>query len=726
LSLVDELKNLLSNLKDRVRRDPNVPGQVYESIVIASRALDEALAEQEKAQKLDQAEVKELYENAQRLSLMLENIKRNKGMRYPSYLDEFVQSIAKAPFTMPRTLYEPQGAEQISINVDGQPHLERAELALATLFPGSTTYRYAAPSVKIRSGRWFRSGRAHLSSIHELSPKPEFEIRTGDRTLRVYRPITLRAFRLHGQHVICNSCLSLSDGDETCGHSSLQFHAKLPSNHSLIRRVELSRKQIESKTLQRPINLLVSEVALLSELEVGLAVLGFERIASLRRKSKTVRVVYDPPIGIRLKTTGLYFKINVPSSFEEEILSSNQIIRRDIVINILSEALEEAMSNASMPSYNHELFLSSLIAAIGLDDPIDPQEVQRRLRSENLIPDAKTAIARELVFYETTNLDASAVARVFEEIQRINIGTTELRLHLRKIVLHSLAHVFLLAAAIASGSQLDDLDYLINDINNEVIVFDSVSGGNGASEAVFEFLTDKTKFSIKDYLASEERDESYRPKNFEEIAFEFLLPCINGVSDRIFLFGTTEPFESEIRRKLGELHEKESTHRRAITRIKEYGNASIYPIGVGYHGVDYSIEPQEADRFKETASVCLHGCPECISIAGKCHLGSFYEKYGISKLVLDRLLAHVMQKATLDKPSLNQILQTLSQHGYAILAGSCNDADSCKLLTDKLNSLALELDGQEVNEGHVKLAGHWIDLDSGSGQLRYCYMLKVI
>jgi hypothetical protein len=726
MSAMQELRTLLDDLKKKVRQDQNVSGAIYDALVIASADLEDALVEMEKAKQVDEAKVRMLYESAQRLSLMLEEIKRSWRRGYPSYIDDFVPSIAVAPYTMPRTLYESQGAEQISINVEGQLNSERAELALATLFPGSTTYRYAAPPVKIRTGRWFRSGRARLSSVHELSPKPEFELKMGDRTFRVYKPITLRAFRMHGPRAVCTSCLSLSDGDENCGHSTLQFRAKLPSSYPIIRRVELSRTATENKTLQSPMFLLVPKVTFLSELEVGLALVGFERIATVRGVSRAVRVDYDPPIGVRLMTSGLSFKVNIPRGFGKQILDSNPMLRRDMILNFLSATLAGTMSNVGLPSYYHELLLSSLIAVVGLDNLVDEKTVLERLRSETLISDVNSALNRELEFYESGPPDVSMVENVLTALQALDITEDKLRMRLRKTILHSLAHVFLLAAAVTSGSQLDDLDYLVKEESEEVVVFDAVSGGNGSSEAAFEFLSEPGKFSIKEYLESEEREEIYRPRNFDETAFEFLLPCINGVADRVFFFGKVQPLESEINRKLNELRDKETTHERAIRRIREYGNTRIFPIGIGYHAVDYSNRPHEADRFREAANICLHGCPECISIGRKCHLGSFYEKYGISKLVLDDLLNNLIQEVTISKPSPSQILDTLSKHGFVVIKGSCDEQHACQKLVNNLNAQVLELVGQEVNEGRVKFAGHWVNMDFASGELKYYFMLKVI
>jgi hypothetical protein len=726
MSGTQELKAFLNNLKAKVRQDRNVPDKTYDALVIAISNLVDAVDKMEKAKQMDEASVKTLYENAQSLSLMLDEIKRIRGMGYPSYIDEFVPCITKPPYTMPRTLYEPQGAQQISINIGGQMQAERAELALALLFPGSTTYRYGSPPVKVFLGRWFQSGRARLSSIHELSTKPEFELRIGDRIFRVYKPLTLRGFRMQAQHPICVSCLSLSDGDENCGHSSLQVRAKLPSNYPVIRKLELSRTEADRKTLQKPMAFVVPEATFLKELEVGMAVMGFERTATLRGTSRNVTVDYDPPIGIRLVTSGLSFKANIPEEFVKKALDSDLMLRRDMILQLLSNRLSDIMSEVGLPSYHHELLLSSLISVIGLDDPIEEKMVLQRLRSEGFISSINSAIDRELAFYESARPDATLVQSVITLLQTFDITEDNLYLKLYQTILHSLAHVLLLATAVTSGSQLDDLDYLVREERGEVVVFDAVSGGNGSSETAFEFLSETGKFSVEAYWQSEEREEIYRPRNFDETAFEFLLPCVNGVADSTFLFGRVSPLESEIKRKLSELNDKATTHRTAITKIKEYGSSKIFPIGIGYHAMNYSNRPQEADRFKEAANICLHGCPECISIGRKCHVGSFYEKYNISKFALDEMVNYLLQGVTISELSPNEILSTLTKYGIAVVKGSCNEQQACKDLVNNLSALVLELVGREINGGHVKFAGHWVNTDLTFGALSYHYMFKVI
>jgi len=726
MNVIEELKKYIDELLNKIRFDRNISIGNYNEIMTASEELLKALTNLEKTRQIDELQIKKLYENANSLSQMIETIKRTRQDAKPSYIDEFIPSISPSPFTMPRTLFDPQGTEQIAINVSGEVYSEKAELALALLFPGSLTYRYGTP-VKVRCGRWFRSCRARLSSLHELDPNPEFELKEANRTLKVYKPLTLRAFRLLTPYQICVECLSLSDGDENCGHSAPIIPIRrLPSNHPIIRKLELSRIEGEKKRVQMPMASIIAEVTFLPDIEVGIALIGFERTISVRGISRQIRVIYDPPIGVKIKTAGISFKVKISDDFISAILDSNRILRRDVILQIIANELSDIMSDVGLPSYHHEPLLSAIISTIGLDEVINERTVTSSLHDSSFIDRVIDALNTEFAFREGARPDVSLTQRVLESLQNLTITENELHMRLYRTILHSLAHVFLLATAITSGSQLDDIDYLINENESEITIFDAVSGGNGSSKTAFEFLSEEGKFDVETYWQSEEREEIYRPKNFDETAFELLLPCINGIADRIFLFGKVKPAENEIKRKLRELQIKESTHQKAIKRIIKYGISKIFPIGVGYHAVDYTNDPREAERFREMANICLHGCPECISIGRKCNYGSFYEKYNISKLALDELLNHNIKKLRVTSLSMDETLKILRKYGVAILSVSCVDEKLCEELLTKLNSLSLQLVGREMNGKHIKLSGYWIDTTPNFEGIIYNYMFQLV
>jgi hypothetical protein len=726
MNMVEELKKYIDELLNKIRYDKNIPIDAYKEIMAASEELLKALTDLQETRQIDEEEIKKLYENANSLFQMIETIKRTKQDAKPSYIDEFIPSISPPPFTMPRTLFDPQGTEQITIDVSGRIYSERAELALALLFPGSITYRYGTP-IKVYCGRWFQSGRARLSSLHELDPDPQFELKEAYRTFKVYKPLTLRAFRLPTPYQICMECLSLSDGDENCGHSAPRIRVKrLPSNYPITIKLELSRTEGEKKEVQMPMTLIVPEVTFLPEIEVGVALIGFERTASIRGGYRQIRIIYDPPIGIKIKTTGLSFKVRLNDDFVKTILDSNRILRRDIILQLIANELAYIMSDIDLPSYYHEPLLSAIILAIGLDEVIDEGTVTSRLHDSNFVDKVINALNTEFTFREGARPDALLTQRVVESLQSLTITENNLRIKLYQTILHSLAHVFLLATAITSGSQLDDIDYIVNEDKAEIIIFDAVSGGNGSSKTAFEFLSEEGKFDVETYWQSEEREEIYRPKNFDETAFELLLPCINSIADRVFLFGKVEPSENEVKRKLRELRIKEDTHQMAIRKIIEYGISRLFPIGIGYHAVGYSNDLREAERFKEIANICLHGCPECISIGRKCNQGSFYEKYNISKLALDELLNYNLKKLMVTSLSKDETLRILKEYEVAILTVPYTDKKLYEELLTKLNSFVLQLVGREINGKHIKLSGYWISITSNFEAIIYNYMFRLV
>jgi len=727
MNIVEELKKYIEELLSKVRYDRNIPFEAYKEIIAASEELVNALDNLEKTKQIDELRIKKLYENAESLFQMIETVKHRRQDAKPSYIDDFIPSISPPPFTMPKSLFDPQGTEQIAVDVSGRVYSERAELALALLFPGSVTYRYGRTPVKVYCGRWSQSSRARLSSLHELDPEPQFELKEGNRTVKVYKPLTLRAFRLPRPCLICVECISLSDGDENCGHSTPKIPIRrLPSNYPIVRKLELSRTEEEKKDVQMPMSLIVSEVTFLKEIEVGIALIGFERTASIRGGSRQIRVTYDPPIGVKIKTAGISLKVKLNDDFIKAVLDSNRILRRDVILQLLANELADIMSDVGLPSYYHEPLLSAMISAIGLDEVVDEETVTSRLHDSSFVNRVIGALNTEFMFREGAVPDAQLTQRILESLQSLTITENELRVRLYRTILHSLAHVFLLATAITSGSQLDDIDYLVNEDEAEIVIFDAVSGGNGSSKTAFEFLSEEGTFDVETYWQSEEKEEIYRPKNFDETAFELLLPCINSIADRIFLFGKVEPSENEIQRKLKELRIKENTHQMAIKRIIEYGVSRLFPVGIGYHAVDYSNNLREAERFKEMATICLHGCPECISIGRKCNSGSFYEKYNISKLALDELINYNLKKLTVTSLSMDEILRVLREYGVAILTAPCMNEKLREELLTRINSLVLQLVGREIDGRHVKLSGHWIGTTPNFKGVIYNYMFQLV
>jgi hypothetical protein len=85
-----------------------------------------------------------------------------------------------------------------------------------------------------------------------------------------------------------------------------------------------------------------------------------------------------------------------------------------------------------------------------------------------------------------------------------------------------------------------------------------------------------------------------------------------------------------------------------------------------------------------------------------------------------------MKDSTLSEPSTDEVLATLKKRGFAIVKASCDERQTCKKVVDRLSAIVLELVGEEINGSHIKLSGHWVNMDLTSGALSYYYMLRVI
>ncbi len=721
---LQEFSETLRRLKEDLRFERSLPSALHDRLVAALQELVDAKGKVEKASELDEEKVKTQYHRSLAFSRIVSNLKAQQG-RFaipPSYLYDVAPSLTEPPYTIPKTLSEPEGAERISIKARGKVMSERAELALALLFPGSTTYRYGGGPVKVRTGPWFQAGRASLSDVHVLSPETEFDIDIDGRKRHVRRPITLHTIPIARRPFVCRFCLSISDNDETCNHRG-SIPMKLPSSYPVLIKKELRREIGETISFRLPLSRIVTEASFLDFLEIGVAARGFERTVSLRGGQTTISVDFDPPIGFKLATTGISFKIT-PLEELAPRLAEDRMFGRDVIIQLLSSRLRDALRSAELPPYHHEPVLSSLVNALGLDSTVDLDTINATMSDERFAERVLQEAAREQTLYESTPIDATRLTQAIHEVAESEISQDDVKLHTSSAVMHTLAHSILLACAVTSGSQLEDLDYIVGE--DEVVIFDSASGGNGSCAMCFQFLSTSGSFSLKEYLGSEEWKEIHRPRNFDETLFELLLPCLNGVSDRSFFFGHVLPREAETRRKIIELEEKENTHRRAVERFREYGLESAYPTSIGFHAVDYSTDPSDADRFKEVASICLHGCPECISLGSKCVAGSFRERYSVSKYALDRLLLMRMQPFIVNNLDKAGILERLGQDGLAILRVLCQSSEDYDDVTDGAMELILDIAGQNVDGKYVKFAGHWADLDYDTSGLAYYYLLAVV
>lgn len=715
---LEKVRNSLKELKRKARLDGQLQDDTLESLYEKIRKLEDALDNISETPR--PSDLEELERDRRQLAV----IERIKGMQYPSYLYEFASTLTNPPFSLPTSLMEPEGQDVVTIdiqNASGQYRFrqERMELALAISFPGSFTYRYFGNPIKIQTGPWHSDYTAHLRGIHVLSSDPIFEIERRGRTIGVYKPITLRAQRVFGRTFTCQRCLSVHGLDESCPHSiRIKRPMRMPSNAAIETRVELERNATRDRALRTPLSLMVPKIGFVNSLTVGVAVLGFER----RAAGRTTSVEYDPPLGTVLMTKGIVCHIDIPESFLTHIISSRHYLARDIFVQMLAQKLSSLLSEVGIPAYHLELALSGMISALGLDSAeFSFEEKTRLLSSTNWIDSAIRDANDEGSHYsERFKMDPDRLRQAFQKIASFAISTETFRHEVRSRLLHSMAHVILIASCITSGSGFMDLKYLIG--KDEILIFDSANGGNGSSEMVFDFS------SAADFKMVEESQElgkqtAYKPKHFDEAMTELLLPCQQGITERLFVRGLGAPSYREIKRRTMALRLQEDTYREYYSKLSSLGIQNAFPGSIGRHvALSMGLDHQSAERLKEVFAICIHGCPDCITLGNKCDAGAFEEKYQISKALIDEYVRFMTQNIALPyDASGGEIEQKLRAYGATILVGTSDSKGGDA--HENTMQRSRELEGKKVDKGYIKFAGLWIDNPPETHEIQYRILL---
>ena len=717
----DPIDDVLDDILEAATEADDVDPDLLREIVRQGDAITEAIDTIEEAPNQD--ELEEQYEQSRYFRLLVNYLQSSD--RYPSYIDSFINALSTPPYTTPSNLFEPEGARTINVQSPQGLREESATLALQTLFPGSITYRYGRPAKTI-TGAWYQDLRAHLRNHHELTEEPIFTVDHDGRETDVYGVRTLRTRQIRNPsstaELICPTCLSLWDGDEDCGHPSDNSEKRSPSSYSIIRRTEIDREISAIRELRPPLRRLIDTVRFSDNLEIGTAVVGFERNAQIHNTGRSVVVDFEPPIGTRIQTSGLVFNINLDEDIIEGFLDNRPVVR-DMAVQILAHRISSHLQENGIPIYNHEIILSAIVEALDLNSNIDLDEINENLLSDEMLDDVIAEIHEEGEFYENLAIDFESVRDVLTSIQQ-RITPTDIFARIRDSFLHTMAHQIMLACTVTAGAESNDLDYLID--GDEVIIFDTDNGGNGSSEMVQEFLAGEDDFDIRDFRTGELYEDTFRPKYFDETLFEFLLPCVNSVAERSYLFNEITPPDRRFENRIQELAQNEATHTEAFDQLRDIGSQHVYPASIGYHAVDYSTEPREGDRFHELAQVCIHGCPECTIIGTACSEGQFVEKYSISKRIQDLYFRELIEDNIVDiSIGVDHVLDQLESDRLAIVVSECSDEADCEDARQELLDLATTIDGQEANDRFVKFAGFWLDVRA-SDNLEYAVMLVTV
>jgi len=442
---------------------------------------------------------------------------------------------------------------------------------------------------------------------------------------------------------------------------------------------------------------------------------GFTRKASFGRAPNTfhtsVNVTYDPYVGYKMDTNGLLFKIkDIPENFISNIINEKFLIR-DILIDILVEKLEKIINDHGRSIFELELWLSGIIKTLRLDsidDSFDYDEVLENLSTSQFRDTFQQNIFQEITYYShQPNIPSELISTFSVEISSFKITLDDITSKIKNVLKTSLSYLIYMSALITSGSTSKDLDFIYPKKSNEIIIYDSVSYGNGASKLIYNYLIgENTHIS---------QEQGLRPKYFQETFFELLQPCSQGTADRIFFQNLHDAFSNFTKNdiisyRLDELLDQKNSALAEFNQIKLSKIQNMVPISIGKRPLEKPDGPndEENKKIQEIAHICIHGCPECILLNS--YSGPSIpalERFHVSKYLVDLYFKFITEKIRVgSNETLPNIEKIINQFGMVIISQKGNNIkQNFDSLLRKVNSLI----GEKFNGKLIKFSGIWFD-----------------
>ena len=163
--------------------------------------------------------------------------------------------------------------------------------------------------------------------------------------------------------------------------------------------------------------------------------------------------------------------------------------------------------------------------------------------------------------------------------------------------------------------------------------------------------------------------------------------------------------------------------------LDQAGIYNLFPLSTGMRVVldeeGNRISSKESYQLSNYAAICIHGCPDCLSLGIKSKSGQFSEKYSISKYILDLLFRYNTAEIRLEENTSDiQIKETLEKHNMIILSKKIDEKNkNYEDLENKIDGLI----GQKFENKLLKLAGNWVDCPiSNSPHIELSYLLCLI
>lgn len=620
------------------------------------------------------------------------------------------------------------------------------------LLPGQVTQRWNFFSQwRVPCGKYSEDFTSHLRAIHGIS-SVNFTRYKGKNvhTLEKINIITLQGLtsnsyvddngdehKRQGGIPVCPECLSINivggKVPEQCTHvrdglinpvgrSSLYASPILENieNNS-------ERKTSKEDSFSFPLNEIFEKIEFLENTQVLTIATGFTR----EIEGVTVQVQYDPYIGYTTDSNGLLFRLKeIPDNFVKQVLNDDFLVR-DIIIDILQEKILHILNSLNRSSSELEVWFSGLIKVLKLDSiskSFDYSQALNQLSSSSFDDDFSSCVRTELSYYEQQQfgIDLNKIRIVSEEIKNISISEDDLKLKIKSLIKNSLTYLVYETGLVTSGSTDQDMGFIPPKENaNEILLYDDISGGNGASKLIYDYLIGTT--------ASYSPKHGVRPKYFQETLFELLQPCSQGTADRSFFQDLDQIFanfsnNNLISKKFEEIQEQQNASQDEFAQIKNSGIQNMFPHSIGKRALIQNgvVNITESKKIQEIANICIHGCFECGLLQGNYSgiKGPKLERFYVSKYLVDKYFKFVTQKIRVNvDANVSDIEKIFEEHQMIIISQKSQNGDNFNQLMIKMNLLI----GEEYNKKLLKFSGLWFDCPiSNSPEVEMSVLLSVI
>jgi len=451
-----------------------------------------------------------LYTIIEEFLKLRDDLERYRHLSVSDILNFFPET--SFPYILPDTLFGHGATESVEVSVGYRRFSESLALAFRLIYPGSLSWRYGTLSW-FPAEHWYRqlidfseSGCERIIDI-DLSALPEFlrnSLSAYDK-IPIFRPknINLETIAYERDFIgaerfgfaVCPECggilLNITGrrlvpiNRCSCG-ARREYRKNPPSDYPLIHKIVKFENPVSpSRKADQIFSGLINSIEFSNNVKVSEFIYGIQRVfeGNVFQKFYNGRFYGDV-----YETDGLCFKIK--DDFLKRLLelTFTSKLSRDFLLLFYFDRLIQQFS-ASISSWFLIQALTSCIAVFSEGNSIDTYaDAVEAFQGINDRRDDALNMLQELRGEDLSNEQKDNMDEILTYLSSITFEKGAFLGHIKKLFLHSLAHSLKISSILTLGVSEYDLGYFYDEHLNQIVIFDTVRGGNGCCETLFRKL----------------------------------------------------------------------------------------------------------------------------------------------------------------------------------------------------------------------------------------------